>query len=230
MPSSDLGYPSQQTDSPSGPPEPMLLDTCVVQNMEWVWGRIDDDAPEPSPADDEQIRRRYGAAFAAELFALEELAYRLRWSQGFPWLVSQETQDELRRVSGSKGEGLITGWQYFAGHNEDWAPDSFGSVAPAMLFQRPGLTASPLILKGLGVDTEEQIITAGGPLRVLRDEGDRRLVRTALISGVRAILTTDLRSFWSRREALFSLGIEIWRPTDALTAYVECWSHESEPR
>ena len=201
----------------------MLLDTCVVQNMEWVWSRIDDDAPEPSPTDDEQIRRRYGDAFASELFALEELAYRLRWSRGFPWLVSQEARDELMRVSGAKGDGLTTGWQFFAGHNEDWAPDCFGPVAPAMLLQRPGPMLSPVMLKGLGVDTEEQVIAPDGPLRSLRDEGDRLLVRTALLAGVRGILTTDLRSFWSQRETLFPLGIEVWRPSDALKAYMDCW-------
>jgi hypothetical protein len=36
-------------------------------------------------------------------------------------------------------------------------------------------------------------------------------------AGIPAILTTDLKSFWRHRSALYSLGIEIWRPTDLCT-------------
>jgi hypothetical protein len=204
----------------------MLLDSCVIQNMEWVWSRIADDAPEPSTEENDRIRFRYGSPFADELFALEELAYRLRWSSGFPWLVSPETRLELERTHGPKGEELMTGWSYFAGHSEDWAPDSFGSVAPALLFQSVELTPSPLILKGLGVENVDHIVAPDGPLRALRDDGDRRLVRAALLSGVRAILTTDLRSFGSQRAALFPLGIEVWRPSDVLSAYLDHWSND----
>jgi hypothetical protein len=36
-------------------------------------------------------------------------------------------------------------------------------------------------------------------------------VRDALRAGIPAILTTDIRSFWARRHALYGYGIEVWR-------------------
>lgn len=53
-------------------------------------------------------------------------------------------------------------------------------------------------------------------------------MRDALLSGVPAILTTDLRSFWNRREALYDYGVEIWRPSDALEAYERKWAEQAE--
>jgi hypothetical protein len=49
----------------------------------------------------------------------------------------------------------------------------------------------------------------------------------ALLSGVPAILTTDLRSFWNHRAALYDYGLEVWRPEDALTAYEPVWAAEA---
>ena len=72
----------------------------------------------------------------------------------------------------------------------------------------------------------EEIIDSDGPLSAFRDEGDRKIIRDALVCGVRAILTTDLRSFWSERDALETYGVEIWRPTDLLVAYESKWKLE----
>jgi hypothetical protein len=36
MQSHDLDYPSQR-DGITFPPEPMLLDTCLVQHLDWAW-------------------------------------------------------------------------------------------------------------------------------------------------------------------------------------------------
>lgn len=53
---------------------------------------------------------------------------------------------------------------------------------------------NPLILRALGVSSVEEIVAANGPLAESRDRGDREIIREALLSGVPAILTTDLRS------------------------------------
>jgi hypothetical protein len=49
-----------------------------------------------------------------------------------------------------------------------------------------------------------------------------------LLSGVPAILTTDLRSFWAKREVVLEYGLEVWRPSDALRAYIPRWNAQEE--
>lgn len=97
-----------------------------------------------------------------------------------------------------------------------------------MLNPTPEVRINPLILKALGVKENKEIVEDNGPLTLLADMGDRLLVRDAILAGVPAILTTDLRSFWSHRADLYHLGIEIWRPSDALIAYEPKWAAEAE--
>ena len=211
---------------PAGPPEPMLLDTCVIQNLEWVWELVENNV---SWTDERfaVVEAEFGAPLAVELLALDQLVDHLRWS-GFPWLVSASAQRELDRVVASKGDSLRAGWRRLAEAQEEWGTDCYGSVAPAVL--SPGSTArpSPLILRGLGVSSLEEIVAADGPLAEFRDSGDRELVRDALLGGVPAILTTDLRSFWAKREVVLEYGLEVWRPSDALRAYIPRWNAQEE--
>jgi hypothetical protein len=74
----------------------------------------------------------------------------------------------------------------------------------------------------------EEIVAANGPLAEFRDRGDREIIREALLSGVPAILTTDLRSFWAKREVVLEHGLEVWRPSDALRAYIPRWNVQEE--
>ncbi len=99
-----------------------------------------------------------------------------------------------------------------------------------MLVPTPDVRINPLILRGLGVSGVDEIVADDGPLSECPDRGDRALIRDGLLSGVPAILTTDLRTFWSRRTVLYDLGIEIWRPSDALTAYIPKWAKERDER
>ncbi len=57
------------------------------------------------------------------------------------------------------------------------------------------------------------------PFSAFPDAGDRALVRDAARAGIRAILTTDIRSFWGKRRALYGYGIEVWRPSDVWRTY-----------
>lgn len=222
---STLDYPSQQ-GATLGPPEPMLLDTCVIQNIEWVWDRVEEDADwtEERVA---EVESTFGRAFADELLALGHLVSHLQWD-GFPWLVSASARDEFERHSGTKRPGLLGGWTRLAEAQEDWGIDSFRGAAPSVLVPTPDVSVHPLILRGLGVASVEEIVADDGPLATFPDRGDRALIRDALLSGVPAILTTDLRTFWSRRALLYDVGLEVWRPSDALTAYLPKWAADGE--
>ena len=108
-----------------------------------------------------------------------------------------------------------------------WSIESFRGVAPAVLDPTPEVRINPLILQALGVTERNEIVEDNGPLGVLKDMGNRMLVRDALLAGVPAILTMDLESFWRHRAALYHLGVEIWRPSDALAAYEPKWAEEA---
>lgn len=223
----DLTYPSQRRGL-AGPPEPMLLDTCVVQNIEWVWDRIEE--PNGGQWTEERVQRleeQFGARLANELLCLGYLVNHLQW-EGFPWLVSASAHGEIARFRGRKRPGVLRGWTRLSELQADWEMDSFRGVAPSVLDPTGDVRVNPLILRGLGVSSVEEITADSGPLSSLRDAGDRALVRDAMLSGVPAILTTDLRSFWSRRDALYEFGVEIWCPSDALTAYEPRWAADAE--
>jgi len=207
----------------------MLLDTCVVQNIEWVYARHSEDR-EWTSSEEESLVARYGKPHANELLALWDLVGAFEEaSSTLPWLVSESAREELNRHPGTKRARLVQGWSYWDESADEWGIEAFGTVAPSSL--RSGLTnVHPLVLRGLGVSSYEQIIDSDGPLSEFRDEGDRKIIRDALVCGVRAILTTDLRSFWNERAALDPYGIEIWRPTDLLVAYESRWQLERTQR
>lgn len=218
-------YPSQRQPM-LGPPEPMLLDTCVIQNIEWVWDQME--APGGGHWSEERVAKleqRFGTQLAEELLCLGSLVEKLQWC-GFPWLVSASARAEIQATVGAKKPRSVAGWLRLFDAVEDWQAESFGGVAYMALHRTDSVRINPLILRGLGVASVDAIVADGGPLEFLRDSGDRALVRDALIAGVPAILTTDLRSFWSHRAALFEVGVEVWRPSDALVAYESRWLQE----
>lgn len=228
MTTAGLDYPSQRDGTVLGPPEPMLLDTCAIQNVEWVWDRMeDDDGGQWSEERIVELETRYGEEMANELLALGFLVDRLQW-QGFPWLVSASARGEIEWLTGTKGDGVRRGWSRLSEAQEDWGIDSFRGVAASVLDPSPEVRVNPLILRGLGVASVDALVAADGPLAKFRDAGDRALIRDALLSGVPAILTTDLRSFWLHRAELYDYGLEVWRPSDALTAYEPKWAAEEE--
>ena len=73
----------------------MLLATCIIQNIKWVWDRMEED--EGGSWSDERVRaleRRYGSKYANELLDLGSLVDVLQW-QGLPWLVSASSRAEF---------------------------------------------------------------------------------------------------------------------------------------
>jgi hypothetical protein len=225
-----LTYPSQLAGM-LGAPEPMLLDTCVIQNIEWVWDRMEE--PDGGQWTEQRVaalEARFGADLAEDLLCLGDLVDHFQYEGGFPWLVSSSTRAEIERFTGpgEKPIRILQGWTRLSEAKDDWAPDSFGSTAPGFLDAAHQVRPNPLILRGLGVASVEEIVADSGPLSAFPHQGDRALIRDALLSGVPAILTTDLRSFWANRETLYDLGLEVWRPSDVLTAYEPQWAAEQE--
>lgn len=222
-----IEYPSQAAGM-AGAPEPMLLDTCVIQNIEWVWDRMEDGTSQWTEDSLAELEARFGKPLADELIALGYLVDHFQYNGGFPWLVSASAKVELERHLGGKGAALVAGWKRLSDHQHDWAIESFRGVAPGVLTPTADTRIHPLILRGLGVTSAEEIVDDRGPLCALQDPGDRELIRDALLSGVPAILTTDLRSFWRHRSALHEYGLEVWRPSDALAAYEPEWAAEQD--
>lgn len=198
--------------------EPILLDTCVLQDLAWVERKIAGGAGIWTDERIAELRARYGRAMAEELFVLGEMWDELQNGAGYFWLVATSSRDEVERVAGAKAEDIRDIFDYFAGHQEciQWA---FGwSIAPGALEGNAG-RPSPLILRGLDVQTVEEISADDGPLAFLPDLGDRLLVRDALLANVPTILTLDRRSFWRHRARLCKLGVEVVLPTELSARY-----------
>ena len=146
----------QMMDYPSslggmlGPPEPMLLDTCVIQNIEWVWDRMEED--EGGSWSDKRVQaleRRYGSTFANELLDLGSLVDVLQW-QGFPWLVSASSRAEFERLQSDKRSQLVAGWTRLSDHQEGWSIESFRGVRTRRVGSDAGRTNQPIDSSGLG--------------------------------------------------------------------------------
>lgn len=76
------------------PLEPMLLDTCVVQNLEWVLKQQLETTPW-TQAHETRLRTRYGP-LADELLALWKLVEMYERDSNFPpWIVSGRSLAEL---------------------------------------------------------------------------------------------------------------------------------------
>jgi hypothetical protein len=207
----------------------MLLDTCVIQNIEWVWKRMEENIAHDMEWTEERVAQlevRFGPALANELLDLGTLVSRFEWESSFPWLVSSSARKEFEQVAGRKGPGLISGWKHLSELQDDWCSDAFNGASPGILVPTPTTRVNPLILHGLDVASVGEIVADGGPLDSFSDPGDRALIRDALLSGVPAILTTDLRTFWSKRAALYDYGLEVWRPSDVLTTYIPKWAEQ----
>jgi hypothetical protein len=180
----------------------------------------------PGPTNGLLRSRRFGTPLAVELLALDQLVDHLRWS-GFPWLVSAGAQRELDRVVASKGEGLRAGWRRLAEAQEEWGTDSYGLVAPAILSPESTARPNPLILRGLGVSSVEEIVAANGPLAEFRHHGDREIIRETLLSGARDPHDRP-QIVLGKREVVLEHGLEVWRPSDALRAYIRRWNAQEE--
>jgi hypothetical protein len=208
----DFDYPSQKAGLRVRE-GPTLLDTCVIQNLRAL-GTYGEDGR--LTADGALVLlSRFGARYTDELVALDCLvgAYG---RNGPPWVVSESSLLELDKAGGTKGWELRQWWfewaDYFQGClHAEWYPDL--DLRGLVVNQGPepgeGQLALPIAPRAAALSGDR--VPSFGPFR---DAGDRALIRDAMRAGIPTILTTDLRSFWANRRALYPFGIEIWRPSD----------------
>lgn len=207
------------------PPEPQLLDTCVLQNLDWVdrqrerAGTVvwDDDAVR-------SLERRYGSELASDLLDLGTLYTQFEARSGYPWLACRASVDEATRLLGARGPRLREMIEFLIRHQDEWTDDAYAGLAKGLLARSGRRRVSPLILKALGVASEEEIHTDNGPLAFLPDLGDRLIAACALTANIPVILTTDLATFWKHRESMASLGVQVMRPSELLPLYDRYWA------
>lgn len=206
------------------PPEPQLLDTCVLQHLDWVDRRMESDGSviwdDAAVAD---LTERYGDELANDLIDLGILYKEFENRSGYPWLVSRAAQSEVSLADGVKGARLVSLLNFFRGHQDDWCDETYPGLAKGLLFPSRPMRVSPLVLRGLGVTFVDDIHSATGPLSFLPDRGDRMVAAEALIANVPVVLTSDRATFWKYRVELDALGLTVMRPTELLKLYEPYW-------
>jgi hypothetical protein len=103
------------------PPEPQLLDTCVIQNVDWIHRQTQ--LGHSFIRDDEvtaKLERRYGSDLAEDLMALNVMYRHHEYHSGYPWLVCKTALEEAQLLRGAKGESLRQLIEFVVGHQEDW--------------------------------------------------------------------------------------------------------------
>lgn len=207
------------------PPEPQLLDTSVLQNLDWVDRKLEsaDDGVNWDDAAVADLETRFGKELAGDLIDLGTLYKRFEHYGSYPWLVCNATVDEASVLQNEKGDRLRQLLSFLSGHQEDWHDDSFPGIAKGLLLAHRGTRVPPLILRALGVKDAQELFNDGGPLSFLHDRGDRAIVAQALLANIPAILTTDRRTFWVHRDKIRDLGVEVLRPSQLLDLYTPYW-------
>lgn len=207
------------------PPEPQLLDTSVLQNLDWVDRKLEaaENGVDWHDAAVSELQARFGTELAADLIDLGTLYKQFEHYGSYPWLVCNAAVDEANVLQSEKGDRLRQLLSFLSGHQEDWHDDSFPGIAKGLLLARGAIRVSPLILHALGVSTAEELSEDAGPLSFLHDRGDRSIVAHAVLANIPAILTTDRRTFWVHREKIRGLGVEVLRPTELLDLYIPYW-------
>jgi len=207
------------------PPEPQLLDTSVLQNLDWIDRQIESAGSITwDAAAVADLTNKYGADQANDLIDLGMLYKGFEVRGGYPWLVCHDVEVEAAALRGPNAQRLGALFHFFRDHQEDWGSDVYPGTAHGLLFSSRNGRVSPLLLRGLGVRSLEEVYSPGGPLSFLPDRGDRLVAARALIANIPAVVTTDRATFWRHREALNDLGLRVVRPTELLRLYLPYWS------
>jgi hypothetical protein len=201
------------------PAEPQLLDTCVLQNLDWV----DRCRERGDVTSDEESLGRLAERYGTDLVDLGTLYTEFEGRSGYPWLVCNSAIDEAHLLRGEKGQRLRNLIDFLAGHQEDWCSDAYPGIAKGLLLAKGAPRISPLILKALGVQCAEDVASSTGPLAFLSDRGDRLIAAHALLANIPIVLTTDQRTFWVQRSRLLPLGLTTMRPGELLELYEPYW-------
>jgi hypothetical protein len=205
------------------PPEPHLLDTCVLQNLDWVDRKIQAGTGDWSEERERELQQQFGVDLANDLLDLGTLYKRFEHDGGYPWLVCNAAVDEAAVLRNAKGDGVRQLIQFLIGHQEDWVGDAYPGIAQGLLLASRRARVSPLILRGLGVSSPEEVVDQRGPLAFLPDRGDRLVAAHALLANIPVILTTDRRTFWAHREQMLAFGVRVLRPSELLDLYIPYW-------
>jgi hypothetical protein len=128
------------------PPEPQLLDTCILQNLDWVDRRIEqkerwDDAAVAA------LTATYGEDMANDLLDLGVMYKHFEDLGGYPWLVCDVNASEASLLGGDRGIRLNDIIRFFNGHQDDLCNDAFPAVALGLLGEARAARVSPLILR-----------------------------------------------------------------------------------
>jgi hypothetical protein len=226
---SDRGERMDFIDDALCPPEPQLLDTCVLQNLDWIDRQLKEKHHVVwDEAAMHELSTVYGVDMANDLVDLGIMYKQFEYFGSYPWLVCKVNSSEASLSRGDKGSGLRDIIGFFGGHQDDLVNDAFPGVAIGLLGEPGSSRISPLIMKGLGVKSVEQIFSIGGPLSFLPDDGDRRIAGCALLANIPVILTTDRKTFWKHRNLLMDFGVEIMRPSQLLALYEPYWAALSD--
>ncbi|MEF2144176.1 MAG: hypothetical protein V3573_01920 [Desulfovibrionaceae bacterium] len=206
------------------PPEPQLLDTCVLQNLDWIDRQLEmkgqivwDDAALLS------LSTRYGVDTANDLVDLGILYKEFEVLGYYPWLTCKTNFIEVsatRRECAATVNDMLC---FFKGHQEDLSAQTYSGVALGLLDEVESARVSPLLLRGLGVKSVSDVFLCDGPLSFLPDAGDRQIAGSAVLANVPVILTTDRKTFWKHRKTLSDFGVQVMRPTELLNLYEPYW-------
>ena len=218
---------SQRSDSLRSliPPEPQLLDTCIIQNLDWVDQKLEESAI--VSWDDGAVAalaRRYGSELADDLLDLGTLYKEFEHRGGYPWLVCHHSLIEARRSKGIRLKRLENMNRFMSGFLGELSCDGYPGVAIGLLSPDNLNLVSPVLLKGAGLDRAEDMFLPDGPLSFLPDHGDRVIAGHAIFANVPAVLTTDRTTFWSHRQRLAEFGVRVMRPTELLSMYETYWA------
>jgi len=205
------------------PPEPHLLDTCVLQNLDWIDRKIQAASGNWTKESEQNMQQQFGVELANDLLDLGTLYKRFEYDGGYPWLVCNAAVDEAAVLRNAKGDGIRQLIQFLIRHQEDWVGDAYPGIAQGLLLANRRARVSPLILRGLGVSSPEEVVDPQGPLAFLPDRGDRLVAAHALLANIPVILTTDRRTFWAHREQMLTFGVRLLRPSELLDLYVPYW-------
>ena len=207
------------------PPEPQVLDTCVLQNLDWVDRRIEEAG---SVIWDDititDLKQKYGADLADDLIDLGTLYKEFEYRGGYPWLVCKASVEEASLFQGEKGDRLRGLLRFLIGHQRDWSMDAYPGIAGGLLLDANPNHVSPLILKALNVKKAKEVHSETGPLAFIPDRGDRKIAAVALLSNIPIVLTSDRATFWKHRESLKEMGLQIMRPSELLSLYLPYWN------
>ena len=131
------GVQSRYSIRSSIPPEPQLLATCIIQNLDWVDRKLEESAivswDSTAVA---ALSKRYGSELADDLLDLGTLYKEFEQRGGYPWLVCHHSLIEARRSKGDRLHRLENMNKFLSGFLDELQCDGYPGVAVGLLERR----------------------------------------------------------------------------------------------